>query len=141
MASGSRSPTETWRTARSSISSIAAAKNAWLSPMCRPWRRLRATCGCCRSAEGPRNKFQLSSNGFRAFTSYSRFVIFAGVVGGGTERGTATRLVVLVLTVGVLSALEALFIGDFVVRGPESLTASPATVAPGNAPAQTAVIH
>lgn len=63
------------------------------------------------------------------------------MVGGGTGRGTATPLVVLVLTVGVLSALVALFIGDFVLRGPESLTASPATVAQGSTPAQNAFIH
>jgi uncharacterized protein YaiE (UPF0345 family) len=67
--------------------------------------------------------------------------MFALVVSGGTNRGTATRLVVLVLTVGVLAALLTFFIGDFVVRGPESLTASPATVAQGNTPAQNAFIH
>ncbi|MHB8688879.1 MAG: hypothetical protein ACYDB4_17055, partial [Candidatus Dormibacteraceae bacterium] len=48
---------------------------------------------------------------------------------------------VLVLTVGVLSALLAVFIGDFVVRGPQSLTASPATVAQGSTPAQNAFVH
>jgi uncharacterized protein YaiE (UPF0345 family) len=49
--------------------------------------------------------------------------------------------VVLVLTVGILSALLTFFIGGFVIRGPESLTASPATVAQGNQPAQSAFIH
>src|SRR6202140_5720939 len=62
------------------------------------------------------------------------------MVASGNNRGM-TRLVVLVLTVGILSALVALFIGGFVVRGPESLTASPATVAQGNTPAQNAFIH
>jgi uncharacterized protein YaiE (UPF0345 family) len=35
----------------------------------------------------------------------------------------------------------AFFIDDFVVRGPESLTASPATVAQGSTPAQNPFIH
>jgi uncharacterized protein YaiE (UPF0345 family) len=63
------------------------------------------------------------------------------MVAGGNNRGMATRLVVLVLTVGILSALVAVFIGGFVIRVPESLTASPATVAQGNQPAQNAFIH
>jgi uncharacterized protein YaiE (UPF0345 family) len=63
------------------------------------------------------------------------------MVAGESNRGTATRLVVLVLTVGILSALLTFFIGDFVVRGPGSLTASPATVAQGNTPAQNPFIH
>jgi len=67
--------------------------------------------------------------------------MFAIVVAGAANKGTATRLVVLVLSVGVLAALITVFIGDFVVRGPESLTASPATVAQGNQPAQNAFIH
>jgi uncharacterized protein YaiE (UPF0345 family) len=67
--------------------------------------------------------------------------MFAVVVSGGTNRGTPARLIVLVLTIGVVAALLALFIGDFVVRGPESLTASPATVAQGNTPAQNAFVH
>ncbi|HEY4912612.1 MAG TPA: hypothetical protein VIJ91_01680 [Candidatus Dormibacteraeota bacterium] len=53
----------------------------------------------------------------------------------------AMRLVVLVLTVGIFSGLLALFIGGFVIRVPESLTASPATVAQGSTPAQNAFIH
>ncbi len=57
------------------------------------------------------------------------------------RRSAATRLIVLVLTVGVLSALLAAFISGFVTRGPSSLTASPATVAQGNTPAQNAFIH
>jgi uncharacterized protein YaiE (UPF0345 family) len=67
--------------------------------------------------------------------------MFAIVVAGEANRGAAARLVVLVLTVGILAALVALFIGDFVVRGPGSLAASPATVAQGNVPAQNAFIH
>jgi uncharacterized protein YaiE (UPF0345 family) len=67
--------------------------------------------------------------------------MFASVVVDGANKGTATRLVVLVLSVGVLAGLLALFIGDFVVRGPESLTASPATVAQGSTPAQNPFIH
>jgi len=63
------------------------------------------------------------------------------MVAGESNRGTATRVVVLVLTVGILFALVTFFIGDFVVRGPGSLTASPATVAQGNQPAQSAFIH
>ena len=55
--------------------------------------------------------------------------------------GAATRLVVLVLTVGILAALLALFIGNFVVRTPPALTASPATIAQRNSPAQNAFIH
>jgi uncharacterized protein YaiE (UPF0345 family) len=51
------------------------------------------------------------------------------------------RLVVLVLAVGILSALVADFIGNFVLREPSSLTASPATIAQGNVPAQNAFIH
>src|ERR1700686_4963666 len=62
------------------------------------------------------------------------------MVASGNNRGM-TRLVVLLLIVGILSALIALFIGGFVIRGPESLTASPATVAQGNTPAQNAFIH
>jgi uncharacterized protein YaiE (UPF0345 family) len=67
--------------------------------------------------------------------------MFAIVVAGEANRGAAARLVVLVLTVGILAALVTLFIGDFVVRGPGSLAASPATVAQGNTPAQNAFIH
>jgi uncharacterized protein YaiE (UPF0345 family) len=67
--------------------------------------------------------------------------MFADVVVDGANKGTATRLVVLVLSVGVLAALITVFIGDFVVRGPESLTASPATVAQGSTPAQNPFIH
>jgi uncharacterized protein YaiE (UPF0345 family) len=63
------------------------------------------------------------------------------MVAGGNNRGTATRLVVLVLIVGTLSALLLFFISGFVLRGPESLTASPATVAQGTTPAQNAFIH
>jgi len=51
------------------------------------------------------------------------------------------RLVVLVLSVGVLSALLASFITNFVVRTPPPLTASPARLAQGNLPAQNAFIH
>jgi uncharacterized protein YaiE (UPF0345 family) len=51
------------------------------------------------------------------------------------------RLVALVLTVGVLAALVALFIGNFVVRTPPTLTASPAAIAQGSTPAQNAFIH
>src|SRR5450759_5080950 len=65
----------------------------------------------------------------------------APMVAGETNRGTTTRVVVLVLTVGILSALLTFFIGGFVIRGPEALTASPATVAQGNQPAQSAFIH
>ena len=65
----------------------------------------------------------------------------APMVAGETNGGTTTRVVVLVLTVGILSALLTFFIGGFVIRGPESLTASPATVAQGNQPAQSAFIH
>jgi uncharacterized protein YaiE (UPF0345 family) len=67
--------------------------------------------------------------------------MFASVVAGDANKGTATRLVALVLSVGVLAALITLFIGDFVIRGPESLTASPATVAQGSTPAQNPSIH
>ena len=67
--------------------------------------------------------------------------MFAIVVAAEGNRGAAMRLVVLVLTVGILAALVALFIGNFVVRGPGSLAASPATVAQGNTPAQNAFIH
>ena len=65
----------------------------------------------------------------------------APMVAGETNRGTTTRVVVLVLTVGILSALLTFFIGGFVIRAPEALTASPATVAQGNQPAQSAFIH
>src|SRR6202521_3362189 len=67
--------------------------------------------------------------------------MFAIVVAGEANRGAAVRLVVLVLVVGVLAALVTLFIGNFVVRGPGSLAASPATVAQGTIPAQNAFIH
>jgi uncharacterized protein YaiE (UPF0345 family) len=67
--------------------------------------------------------------------------MFAGVVVDGANKGTPARLVALVLSVGVLAGLVTLFIGDFVVRGPESLTASPATVAQGTTPAQNPFIH
>jgi uncharacterized protein YaiE (UPF0345 family) len=62
------------------------------------------------------------------------------VVADRTPRA-AMRLVVLVLAVGILSALVADFIGNFVLRTPPSLTASPATIAQGNTPAQNAFIH
>jgi len=67
--------------------------------------------------------------------------MFASVVVDGANKGTPARLVGLVLSVGVLAGLLALFIGDFVVRGPESLTASPATVAQGSTPAQNPFVH
>jgi uncharacterized protein YaiE (UPF0345 family) len=63
------------------------------------------------------------------------------IVAAVRSTGAAMRLVVLVLTVGILAALVAAFIGNFVVRGPSSLTASPATIAQGNVPAQSAFIH
>ena len=63
------------------------------------------------------------------------------MVAGEANRGSAARLVVLVLTVGILAALVTFFIGNFVVRGPGSLAASPATVAQGTTPAQNAFIH
>jgi uncharacterized protein YaiE (UPF0345 family) len=62
------------------------------------------------------------------------------VVADRTPRA-AMRLVVLVLAVGILSALVADFTGNFVLRTPPSLTASPATIAQGNTPAQNAFIH
>jgi uncharacterized protein YaiE (UPF0345 family) len=65
----------------------------------------------------------------------------AFVVAGEANRGSAARLVVLVLTVGILAGLVGLFIGNFVLRGPGSLAASPATVAQGSTPAQNAFIH
>ncbi len=67
--------------------------------------------------------------------------MFAFVVAADRTHGVATRLVVLVLTVGILSALVAAFIGNFVLRTPPSLTASPAAIAQGNVPAQNAFIH
>jgi uncharacterized protein YaiE (UPF0345 family) len=63
------------------------------------------------------------------------------MVAADRRPGAAMRLVVLVLSVGILSALLAAFISGFVVRGPSSLTASPATIAQGNTPAQNAFIH
>ncbi|MHB8686020.1 MAG: hypothetical protein ACYDB4_02360 [Candidatus Dormibacteraceae bacterium] len=51
------------------------------------------------------------------------------------------RLVVVVLTVGILSALVATFITNFVVSRPPTLTASGARLAQGNLPAQNAFIH
>lgn len=65
----------------------------------------------------------------------------AVIVAADRPPGAAMRLVVLVLTVGILSALVAVFIGSFVLREPSSLTASPATVAQGNQPPQSAFIH
>lgn len=67
--------------------------------------------------------------------------MFAIVVAGEANRGTAARLVVLVVTVGILAALLGFFISSFVVRGPGSLAASPAAIAQGNTPAQNAFIH
>jgi hypothetical protein len=63
------------------------------------------------------------------------------VVAGEANRGAAARLVVLVVTVGIIAALLAYFISNFVVRGPGSLAASPATIAQGNTPAQNAFIR
>jgi uncharacterized protein YaiE (UPF0345 family) len=53
----------------------------------------------------------------------------------------AMRLVVLVLTVGILSALVAAFIGDFVLRTPPSLASSRATIARVNVPLTTPFFH
>jgi uncharacterized protein YaiE (UPF0345 family) len=63
------------------------------------------------------------------------------VVAGASDKGSATRLVVLVAGVAILAALITVFIEGFVIRGPESLAASPATVAQGSTPAQNAFIH
>jgi uncharacterized protein YaiE (UPF0345 family) len=65
----------------------------------------------------------------------------ADVVAAERTPSSSMRLVVLVLTVGLLAALLALFIGNFVVRTPPTLTASPAAIAQGNAPAQNPFIH
>jgi uncharacterized protein YaiE (UPF0345 family) len=51
------------------------------------------------------------------------------------------RLVVVVLTVGILSALVTAFITNFVLQRPPSLAASPARLAQGKLPAQSAFIH
>ena len=67
--------------------------------------------------------------------------MFALVVAGVSDKGSASRLAVLVLSVGILAALLFVFIDGFVIRGPESLTASPATVAQGSTPAQNPSIH
>jgi uncharacterized protein YaiE (UPF0345 family) len=67
--------------------------------------------------------------------------MFALVVAGASDKGRTARLVVLVLTVAILAALITVFIEDFVIRGPESLAASPATVAQGSTPAQNPFIH
>jgi uncharacterized protein YaiE (UPF0345 family) len=67
--------------------------------------------------------------------------MFALVVAGASDKGSATRLVVLVAGVAILAALITLFIEGFVIRGPESLAASGATVAQGSTPAQNPFIH
>jgi uncharacterized protein YaiE (UPF0345 family) len=51
------------------------------------------------------------------------------------------RLVVVVLTVGILSALVTAFITNFVLQKPPTLAASPATSARVNSPVGTAFIH
>jgi uncharacterized protein YaiE (UPF0345 family) len=53
----------------------------------------------------------------------------------------ATRLVVLVVTVGILSALVTAFITNFAITRPPALAASGARLAQGNLPAQNAFIH
>ena len=63
------------------------------------------------------------------------------MVAGERTPGAAMRLVVLVLTVGVLSALVADFVGNFVVTRPPTLAASAGRIAQGNTPAQSAFIH
>jgi uncharacterized protein YaiE (UPF0345 family) len=67
--------------------------------------------------------------------------MFALVVAAAGSKGSATRLVVLVAGVAILAALITVFIEGFVIRGPESLAASPATVAQGSTPAQNPFIH
>jgi uncharacterized protein YaiE (UPF0345 family) len=53
----------------------------------------------------------------------------------------AVRLLVVVLAVGILSALLAAFIGNFVLARPPALAASGARIAQGKVPAQNAFIH
>lgn len=53
----------------------------------------------------------------------------------------ATRLVVLVVAVGILSALLAAFITNFVITRPPTLAASGARLDQGNYPGQSVYIH
>jgi uncharacterized protein YaiE (UPF0345 family) len=63
------------------------------------------------------------------------------MVAGERTTGAAMRLVVLVLTVGILSALVADFVGNFVVTRPPTLAASAGRIAQGSTPAQNPFIH
>jgi uncharacterized protein YaiE (UPF0345 family) len=63
------------------------------------------------------------------------------VVVGDRTPGVAKRLMVVVLTVGILSALVADFIVNFVVQRPPSLTSSAASVSRVNQPIGTPFIH